>query len=156
MQQQHLIVRGFLHKNSGIYRNTSVTFHPTDRASSGYRQLNLLVFWVCGANRASHLTASFSLLKNGIPHLPKIMNIENFWNSAFLAALGRLPAALAKAEADVATDLCIQHWQSNYHRSAPQYRTRWKDQNIANVPGPLKPSVELVKGEPEIKKSKVN
>lgn len=84
------------------------------------------------------------------------MNIEDFWNSAFLAALSRLPAALAKEEADVATELCIQHWQTNHHRSAPQYRTRWKDQNIANVPGRLKPSVKLVKGELEAKNRKIN
>lgn len=84
------------------------------------------------------------------------MNIEEFWNSAFLAALTRLSATLAKEEADAATELCIQHWQSNYHRSAPQYRTRWQEQNIANVPGPLRPSVKLVKGEPETKKRKIN
>lgn len=84
------------------------------------------------------------------------MKIEQFWNRAFLAALSRLPAALAKEEADAATELCIQHWQTNYHRSAPQYRTRWKDQNIANVPGPIKPAAELVRDKPRGKKERVN
>lgn len=76
------------------------------------------------------------------------MKVEQFWNKAFLAALTRLSAEEAKIEADKATDLCIQHWQSNYRRSAPQYRTRWQEQNIANVPGPLKPSVQLSEEEP--------
>ncbi|WP_157664571.1 hypothetical protein [Stenotrophomonas maltophilia] len=65
------------------------------------------------------------------------MNIEDFWNSAFLAALSRLPAKQAKKEADSATDLCIAHWQDQYHNWAPQYLTRWKDQDISSVPKPL-------------------
>ncbi|QTK46678.1 hypothetical protein [Xanthomonas euvesicatoria] len=87
------------------------------------------------------------------------MKVEQFWNKAFLAALTRLPADEAKAEADQATELCIQHWQSNYRHFAPQYRTRWQDQNVASVPAPLKPSVRLSEEEPvepAREKSKVN
>lgn len=41
------------------------------------------------------------------------MKIEDFWNAAFLAALHRLPVAQAKKEADLATDVCIDHWHAN-------------------------------------------
>lgn len=41
------------------------------------------------------------------------MTIEEFWNAAFLAALGRLPVARAKKEADAATNACIRHWHAN-------------------------------------------
>lgn len=37
------------------------------------------------------------------------MRVEEFWNSAFISALGRLPANEAKEEADRATELCIGH-----------------------------------------------
>jgi len=51
------------------------------------------------------------------------MKIEDFWNAAFLAALNRLPAAQAKAEADLATSLCIGHWHAN-----------WENRSVANAP----------------------
>jgi len=62
------------------------------------------------------------------------VNIEDFWNAAFLAALSRLPAKQAKKEADVALDLCVVHWQEHFHHWAPQYKTRWQEQQVANVP----------------------
>ncbi|QDI04256.1 hypothetical protein E4A48_11630 [Xanthomonas cerealis pv. cerealis] len=65
------------------------------------------------------------------------MNVEEFWNAAFLAALSRLPAKQAKKEADVALDLCVGHWQEHYHHWAPQYKTRWQEQRVANVPALL-------------------
>lgn len=63
------------------------------------------------------------------------MKIEEFWNQAFLAALGRLPAAEAKSEADVATQLCIEHWQAHHFHWAPQNLLRWQEQEITYVPG---------------------
>lgn len=62
------------------------------------------------------------------------VNVEEFWNAAFLAALSRLPVKQAKKEADAALDLCIAHWQEHYHHWAPQYKTRWQEQRVANVP----------------------
>lgn len=62
------------------------------------------------------------------------MKVEKFWNQAFLAALGRLPADEAKCEADLATDLCIKHWQTlKFHWAHPNIM-RWKDQDIVDVP----------------------
>lgn len=62
------------------------------------------------------------------------MTIEQFWNQAFLAALTRLPADDAKLEADKATQLCIEHWQSNIYHWAPEHPRRWQDQTIGDVP----------------------
>lgn len=63
------------------------------------------------------------------------MKIEEFWNQAFLAALGRLPAQEAKAEADLATELCIENWQAHHFHWAPQNLLRWQEQEITYVPG---------------------
>lgn len=62
------------------------------------------------------------------------MKIEDFWNHAFLAALGRLPAQEAKDEADKATELCIEFWRSNRLNWAPLNILRWQDQEVTNVP----------------------
>lgn len=40
------------------------------------------------------------------------MRIEDFWNLAFLSSLSRLTPEEAKKQADEATGLAIQHWQS--------------------------------------------
>lgn len=40
------------------------------------------------------------------------MTVIEFWNSAFLAALSRLPVAHAKEEADLATEACLDRWKS--------------------------------------------
>lgn len=40
-----------------------------------------------------------------------VMTISDFWNQAFIASLGRLPIAEAKAEADEALAVAIAHWQ---------------------------------------------
>ncbi len=61
------------------------------------------------------------------------MKIEKFWNQAFLAALTRLPAAEAKEEADLATELCIEKWHTlRYAWSRPSV-IKWKDQEISDV-----------------------
>lgn len=61
------------------------------------------------------------------------MSIEEFWNQAFLAALVRLPAPEAKKEADVATKLCIENWESNRNRFTGQMPIRWKDSDITET-----------------------
>lgn len=62
------------------------------------------------------------------------MKVEQFWNKAFLAALTRLPADEAKAEADKATNLCIKHWQANATNYAFDYLVAWKEQDISKIP----------------------
>lgn len=62
------------------------------------------------------------------------MNIESFWNQAFLSCLARLPAAEAKEEADKATDMCISHWQSKACDYSPDNATLWQDQLVGKVP----------------------
>lgn len=62
------------------------------------------------------------------------MKIEKFWDSAFIAALNRLPVDDAKKEADLATQVCIEHWQANRGNLAiPGYKL-WQNQGIADVP----------------------
>lgn len=63
------------------------------------------------------------------------MRIEEFWNSAFLSALTRLPADEAKTEADKATQICIAHWQSHALTWAPpERRRRWQSLDVCRVP----------------------
>lgn len=58
------------------------------------------------------------------------MKIEEFWNQAFLAALCRLPPADAKADADLSTQICIEHWEAaRKHLITPRI-TLWMDQDI--------------------------
>ncbi|MCC4613686.1 hypothetical protein LL963_16575 [Xanthomonas campestris pv. esculenti] len=66
------------------------------------------------------------------------MKVEQFWNKAFLAALTRLPADEARAEADKATELCISHWQRHELHWAPLSIPKWKDQDVACIPKPMK------------------
>ncbi|MDN8644016.1 hypothetical protein Q0S19_05970 [Stenotrophomonas indicatrix] len=61
------------------------------------------------------------------------MNIEEFWNSAYIAALTRLPARDARREADLATELCIEHWRSHRRHWEPGYSTMWKDQDVTSA-----------------------
>jgi len=61
------------------------------------------------------------------------MKIEDFWNQAFISALARLPAAKAKAEADKATKICIDHWHDNCVNWSPANMPRVQDIDIANV-----------------------
>jgi hypothetical protein len=63
----------------------------------------------------------------------KIMTIEDFWNQAFLSALTRCPAGEAKLEADVALQICIEHWQSKNLTWAP-YPPLWQNQDVARIP----------------------
>lgn len=62
------------------------------------------------------------------------MKVEQFWNKAFLAALTRLPADEARAEADRATELCIRRWQSFTHDWRPSHIERWRRENIFKLP----------------------
>lgn len=62
------------------------------------------------------------------------MNIESFWNQAFIASLSRLPAEEAREEADKATELCIAHWQSKAFDLSPDKAKLWQEQAIARVP----------------------
>lgn len=64
------------------------------------------------------------------------MSIEEFWNRAFLAALSRLPPEQAKVDADQATAVCIEHWQSNIYNFSPANFPRVQDVDIANVRWP--------------------
>ncbi len=59
------------------------------------------------------------------------MTIEEFWNQAFLAALGRLPVNRAKKEADAATRACIEHWHANRFNWSPENPPLLQDLNIA-------------------------
>ena len=61
------------------------------------------------------------------------MTVEEFWNQAFLAALGRLSAPRAKQEADRATKICMDHWHDNCINYAQNNVQRVQDLNIANV-----------------------
>ena len=40
------------------------------------------------------------------------MKISDFWNQAFISCLGRLPAQEARAEADKALEIALEHWQA--------------------------------------------
>jgi hypothetical protein len=64
------------------------------------------------------------------------MTIEEFWNAAFLAALGRLPVAKAKKEADEATKACIAHWHANRFNWSPLNAPLMQDLNIAKCGKP--------------------
>lgn len=48
------------------------------------------------------------------------MKVSEFWNHAFLAAMSRVPASEAKAEADAATELCLQHWRGQACNLLPE------------------------------------
>lgn len=61
------------------------------------------------------------------------MKIEDFWNQAFIAALSRLPPEEAKGNADLATQLCIEHWHANRNHTATPRRVAWKDEDISEV-----------------------
>ncbi|WP_153043180.1 hypothetical protein [Xanthomonas nasturtii] len=64
------------------------------------------------------------------------MTIEEFWNRAFLASLTRLSPEQAKLDADQATTLCIEHWQSNIYNYSAMNFPRVQDVDIANVRWP--------------------
>lgn len=63
------------------------------------------------------------------------MTIEDFWNQAFLVCLARVSPQQARDEADEATALCIEHWQSKmYEKGIVTNAPRWQDQDIGFVP----------------------
>lgn len=61
------------------------------------------------------------------------MTVEEFWNRAFLAALGRCEPELAKQDADRALELCIEQWQSHRQRWSGM-PVLWQNQDVAEVP----------------------
>lgn len=61
------------------------------------------------------------------------MRIQDFWNQAFIAALGRLPLHEAKAEADGALALCIEHWQQHSERLMMPVPHQWADGDVTLV-----------------------
>lgn len=72
------------------------------------------------------------------------MTIEEFWNSAFLAALHRLPVAEAKKEADDATNTCIDHWHANWNNRSLVNAPRVQEIEIGSVYKVVKPSGETM------------
>jgi hypothetical protein len=66
------------------------------------------------------------------------MTINDFWNQAFISALGRLPADEARKEADIATEMCIEKWQKQHYKWAPTHTRRWHEQDISLVPGDIR------------------
>ena len=63
------------------------------------------------------------------------MTVSDFWHGAFIAALARLPAEEAKAEADKATALAVAHWQTMMQQHGivvPVWRP-YADVNIADI-----------------------
>lgn len=74
------------------------------------------------------------------------MTIEDFWNSAFLAALGRLPVAEAKREADLATKTCIEHWHRNWENRSLENAPRVQKVDIASVFLPIDNNGEIIPG----------
>lgn len=59
------------------------------------------------------------------------MTIEDFWNKAFIASLGRIDAVQAKIQADIATKICIAHW-SQHHSTWITHVESWKDQPVSS------------------------
>lgn len=78
------------------------------------------------------------------------MDIETFWNHAFLFALGRTSPEEAKKEADLATDLCIAHWQSHAQRRSANGNTLWQSQAISHIPQPVLRLNALADGQTKI------
>lgn len=62
------------------------------------------------------------------------MTINDFWNQAFISALGRLPADEARKEADIATEMCIDQWQRRRYNYVPSFTALWQNQDISLVP----------------------
>lgn len=65
------------------------------------------------------------------------MKIRDFWNQAFLSALCRLPPAEAKIDADLSTQICIEHWQANLTHHVYLKPKLWQDEDIESVSRPF-------------------
>jgi hypothetical protein len=65
------------------------------------------------------------------------MKIRDFWNQAFLSALCRLPPTEAKADADLSTQICIEHWQANLTHHVHLKPKLWQDEEIESVSRPF-------------------
>ncbi len=61
------------------------------------------------------------------------MKVSTFWNKAFLAALHRLAAADAEAEADEATRRAVSSWQKHANDYVPTMTFRG-DLDVAKHP----------------------
>ena len=65
------------------------------------------------------------------------MEVGEFWNQAFLAALTRLPADNARQEANAATALCIRQWQPDTYRWHQKFIKLWATADICEMPRTL-------------------
>ena len=81
------------------------------------------------------------------------MTIEEFWNAAFLAALGRLPVARAKKEADEATRACVKHWHANRFNWSPLNAPLMQDLDIAKCSKPADARGNATLGDFELRTS---
>ena len=61
------------------------------------------------------------------------MSLSEFWNSAFLSALARLPAEQAKLEADKAVEVAINHWQEPRQHHLEPVWTKINDVRIDQI-----------------------
>ncbi|NMM14941.1 MAG: hypothetical protein HHJ17_15580 [Rhodoferax sp.] len=60
------------------------------------------------------------------------MNVEEFWNLAFIAAMHRLSPAEAEIEANKALDIVIKHWQSTHGDLKPVW-TPFAQQRLSEI-----------------------
>ena len=59
------------------------------------------------------------------------MNIDEFWNNAFLANLHHKSPTEAKELADQALEICLKHWDTKRYEWAPNWRP-WCAQNVTS------------------------
>ena len=53
------------------------------------------------------------------------MTVSDFWHSAFLSALARLPAQEAKIEADLSLKIAAEHWQQVLRKKGRVVPSNW-------------------------------
>jgi hypothetical protein len=58
------------------------------------------------------------------------MTNGKLWTKAFIAALGRVPAEYAKAEADKAVEIYKQHFEEATTKPVTSKIVRWCDQEL--------------------------
>lgn len=66
------------------------------------------------------------------------MTIKDFWNNAFIASLHRMSPIEAKASADEALKLCLEHWDTKRFEWAPIHQ-HWHEQDVLGY-APITPS----------------
>ncbi len=60
------------------------------------------------------------------------MNVDTFWHRAFIAALNRLSPEDASAEANLALEMAVGHWDS-VRKNRGAYGRTWKPVDQFNV-----------------------